>query len=72
VPVSAILLGLLILGETIAPRQFVGLALIALGLLVNDGRPVDFVRRQLVRLWQRPDVSGGPSLPMINEPHHSQ
>jgi drug/metabolite transporter (DMT)-like permease len=72
VPVSAILLGVLILGETIAPRQFAGLALIALGLLVNDGRPVDFVGRQLVRLWQRPDVSGGPSLPMINEPHHSQ
>ena len=60
------------LGKAIAPRQFAGLSLIALGLLVNDGRPADFVRRWLLRLWQRPDVSGGASLRMINEPQHSQ
>ena len=72
VPVSAILLGVVILGETITPRQFAGLSLIALGLLINDGRPLEYLRSQLARLWQRPDVSGSAGAPMINEPHHSQ
>lgn len=57
VPVSAILLGVVILGESIAPRQFAGLSLIALGLLINDGRPLDYVRRQVARLWQRREPS---------------
>lgn len=38
VPVSAILLGLLVLGETLEPRHFVGMALIGLGLAAIDGR----------------------------------
>jgi drug/metabolite transporter (DMT)-like permease len=41
-PVSAILLGSLILGETLEIAHFVGMALIALGLSAIDGR-----------LWQR-------------------
>ena len=39
VPVSAILLGGLILGERLAPEHFTGMALIALGLAAIDGRP---------------------------------
>ncbi len=38
VPVSAILLGLLVLGETLEPRHFIGMALIGLGLAAIDGR----------------------------------
>lgn len=38
IPVSAILLGALVLGEHLAPRHFLGMALIASGLAVNDGR----------------------------------
>ncbi|MCX5520157.1 DMT family transporter [Kaistia defluvii] len=38
VPVSAILLGTLVLGETLAPKHFAGMALIGGGLLAFDGR----------------------------------
>lgn len=38
VPVSAILLGVLVLGETLAPRHLGGMALIGLGLAAIDGR----------------------------------
>ncbi|WP_050525542.1 DMT family transporter [Pseudorhodobacter aquimaris] len=38
IPVSAIGLAVLVLGETLAPRHMVGMGLIALGLLVLDGR----------------------------------
>lgn len=56
VPVSAILLGVVVLGETIAPRQFAGLSLIALGLLINDGRPVEAARARLARVWGHGDA----------------
>jgi len=72
VPVSAILLGVLVLGESLAPRQFAGMCLIALGLLINDGRPLEYLRARLAALRQRPDVSGPAPACMINEPHHSQ
>jgi drug/metabolite transporter (DMT)-like permease len=39
VPVSAILLGALVLGEALEPREFAGFGLIALGLAAIDGRP---------------------------------
>lgn len=39
IPVSAILLGTLVLGEVLAAQQFAGMALIGLGLLAIDGRP---------------------------------
>lgn len=39
VPVSAILLGTLILGERLEPEHFAGMALIGLGLATIDGRP---------------------------------
>jgi drug/metabolite transporter (DMT)-like permease len=38
VPVSAILLGVLVLGETLLPRHLIGFAVIALGLAAIDGR----------------------------------
>ena len=38
IPVSAILLGAVVLGEVLAPQHFGGMALIGLGLLAIDGR----------------------------------
>ena len=38
IPVSAILLGALVLGETLLPRHFGGMALIGIGLACIDGR----------------------------------
>jgi len=43
IPLTAMLLGALVLGERLAPRHFAGMALIGLGLAVMDGR---LVRRQ--------------------------
>jgi drug/metabolite transporter (DMT)-like permease len=40
IPVSAILLGVLVLGETLAPRHVTGMALIAAGLILIDGRMI--------------------------------
>lgn len=45
VPPTAILLGGLFLGETLAPQDFFGLALIALGLAAIDGRLLNLLRR---------------------------
>ncbi len=44
VPPIAILLGALLLGESLAPQDFLGLALIALGLAAIDGRALTFLR----------------------------
>lgn len=44
VPVSAILLGTLILGEDLAARHYAGMGLIGIGLLAIDGRLVDRLR----------------------------
>jgi drug/metabolite transporter (DMT)-like permease len=38
IPVTAILLGSLVLGEALVPQQLAGMALIALGLIAVDGR----------------------------------
>jgi drug/metabolite transporter (DMT)-like permease len=38
VPVSAIVLGILFLGETLRTSHILGMALIGLGLIVIDGR----------------------------------
>lgn len=40
IPVSAIVMGVLFLGETLAARHFVGLAVIGFGLACIDGRPL--------------------------------
>jgi drug/metabolite transporter (DMT)-like permease len=45
VPPTAILLGALFLGETLAPQDFLGLGLIALGLGAIDGRLLSVLKR---------------------------
>jgi drug/metabolite transporter (DMT)-like permease len=47
VPVSAILLGTLVLHEALAPRHLLGMALIGLGLAAIDGRPLAYASRSL-------------------------
>jgi drug/metabolite transporter (DMT)-like permease len=49
VPPVAILLGALFLGETLAPQDFAGLGLIALGLAAIDGRLVSVLARRRLR-----------------------
>lgn len=46
VPVSAILLGVLVLGETLLPRHLAGFAVIALGLAAIDGRVLAWLRQK--------------------------
>lgn len=46
IPISAILLGVLVLGERLEPRQIAGMALIGLGLAAIDGRPWARLRRR--------------------------
>lgn len=45
IPITAILLGSLVLGETLAPRHFLGMALIGAGLAAIDGRLLRLGRR---------------------------
>ena len=52
VPPVAILFGSLFLGETLAPQDFAGLALIALGLAAIDGRLLTKLSRRQRRLRQ--------------------
>ena len=52
VPPVAILLGGLFLGETLAPQDFAGLALIALGLAAIDGRMLRILSERRRRLRQ--------------------
>jgi drug/metabolite transporter (DMT)-like permease len=47
-PVSAILLGALLIGEHVTLRQMIGMAAIALGLAAIDGRPGRWILRHLV------------------------
>ena len=47
IPVTAILLGYLMLGEKIAPREIAGALVIGSALLVIDGRMLDVIRRPL-------------------------
>lgn len=49
VPPTAILLGAAFLGEALAPQDFAGLFLIALGLAAIDGRAVSFLRARRSR-----------------------
>ena len=49
IPVSAILLGTLILGERLAVNHFLGMATIGLGLAALDGRPFAFLRRRFAQ-----------------------
>jgi drug/metabolite transporter (DMT)-like permease len=46
-PVTAIVLGVLLLGETLEPRHVAGMAMIGLGLAAIDGRPWTALRQAL-------------------------
>ena len=46
VPVSAILLGTIVLGERLAPNHILGMAMIGIGLAAIDGRPIAHLRRR--------------------------
>ncbi len=45
IPITGILLGALVLGERLAPRHFIGMAAIGLGLAFIDGRLFRWMRR---------------------------
>ncbi|MFM9842668.1 MAG: DMT family transporter [Dongiaceae bacterium] len=49
VPVSALLLGMVILGERLEPKHFLGMALIGIGLAAIDGRPWRLLANSLVQ-----------------------
>jgi drug/metabolite transporter (DMT)-like permease len=57
VPVSAILLGALALGEALQPRHFIGMALIGGGLVFIDGR----VPRLVVQRWRELRTGSDPT-----------
>ncbi len=50
IPVTAILLGYLVLGEKISPREIIGALVIGSALLLIDGRVVRFIQR-VTRGW---------------------
>lgn len=52
IPVSAILLGILVLDETLQYRHLAGMGLIGLGLATIDGRPLAALRRRRTRSMQ--------------------
>ena len=60
VPATSILLGALRLGERLAPRDFLGLALIAVGLALIDGRPVHAIGRRLACFRRPRPLPGRP------------
>ena len=45
IPVSAIILGVFLLEESLEPQHFYGMAVISLGLLIMDGRLLQFFRK---------------------------
>jgi drug/metabolite transporter (DMT)-like permease len=48
IPVSALLLGIIILGERLDPRHFLGMGFIGLGLAAIDGRLFPLLRKKLL------------------------
>ncbi len=48
IPIVALFLGWWLLGEALDPHAYAGMAVIGLGLLLIDGRPVRWARRRLM------------------------
>jgi len=44
IPVVALFLGWIVLGEAVAPRSYLGMAVIGLGLFLIDGRAIRYLR----------------------------
>jgi drug/metabolite transporter (DMT)-like permease len=63
IPVSALLLGMSILGERLDSRHFGGMGLIALGLAAIDGRPLRYLKNWLAR---------SPSQVLVEARHEEQ
>ncbi len=55
IPVSALLLGIFVLGEHLDVRHFLGMATIALGLITIDGRVKQLISARLIKLGLRSD-----------------
>jgi len=49
IPVTAILLGIFFLGESLAPKHMLGMLLIGLGLMAIDGRPYQVLKSMVRR-----------------------
>jgi drug/metabolite transporter (DMT)-like permease len=49
IPISAIILGVVVLGETLAAKHVAGMLLVGLGLAAIDGRPIAAIRRRFTR-----------------------
>jgi len=62
IPVSALVLGITILGETLEPRQLVGMALIGLGLAAIDGRLWKLLRGRSPRPATAPEHFQGKDI----------
>lgn len=60
VPVSAILLGALFLGERLGPRHFAGMAIIAAGLIAIDGRLFRYLQHRSSQGLGPSEGLGGP------------
>ena len=52
VPVTAILIAGVFLGERLEPRNFLGMGFIALGLGLIDGRPIGWIRARLLAFFR--------------------
>lgn len=48
IPILAILLGVVVLGEALLPKHLAGMTLIALGLAAMDGRPLRMAFARMV------------------------
>jgi drug/metabolite transporter (DMT)-like permease len=59
IPVSALALGMLVLGERPHWSAFAGMALIFAGIAAVDGRPLPLLRRRVQRAWLRRAATQG-------------
>ena len=67
-PATSIMLGAAILGERLAARHFLGLALIALGLAFIDGRLPRALLARAPTLTSRSTIAAPPSLRVDTKP----
>ena len=70
IPVSAVMLCTIVLGERLEPEHFTGMGLIGLGLLTIDGRLPGYVHR--VRCWGMIRRSAGSSVSPASDGHSDQ